>query len=245
MLASLVLASSTHPHDRLLFYVGLGAMPLLSLAWHSLMERAGAGRSVAPSARSLVAALVGFRLFVSPLLLPLVACSIVLTAPAESGARSILRAAAGRDAVIVSSPDYFHVKLVPVLAALEAQPPPARLFALSFGEQPLALRRLDAHTLEVTYGGDGLLASPLLELYRSRSEPLPVGTRVELDAVTVQVTAHGAHGRVSAARFRFQRPLDDARRSFLAWDGARYTPLALPPAGGELAVPGAALRFGL
>jgi hypothetical protein len=50
---------------------------------------------------------------------------------------------------------------------------------------------------------------------------------------------------VSAARFRFRRPLDDPRRLWLAWDGARYAPRALPATGQRLQVPGAALRFGL
>ena len=244
-LASLVLACSTHPHNRLLFYGGLGVMPLLSLAWHALMQPATTGVPVAPLARTLVAALVGFRLFVSPLLLPLAACSIALTAPAEVGARSILRAGARREVVLVSSPDAFHMKLVPVLAALESQPPPAQLLALSFGEQPLTLRRLDAHTLELDYGGAGLLASPLLELYRARAEPLPVGARVVLDSVEVHVVAHGPQGTIARARFRFRRALDAAQLSFLAWDGTGYAPVALPEVGSSLQVAGAALRFGL
>ena len=120
-LGALVLACSTHPHNRLLFYVGLGVMPLLSLAWHALLERASEGRQVPRLAHVLVAALVGFRLLISPLLLPLMACSVMLTAPAEAGAHSLLAAAAGREVVLVSSPDYFHMKLAPVLAALEAE----------------------------------------------------------------------------------------------------------------------------
>jgi hypothetical protein len=137
------------------------------------------------------------------------------------------------------------MKLVPVLAALESQPSPASLFALSFGEQPLALRRADAHTLEVEYQGAGLLASPLLELYRSRSEPLPIGTRVALGAVEIEVVAHGPEGRVSRARFRFRRPLDDAQLAFVAWDGSGYVPLTLPQGSAAVRVPPAALGFGL
>jgi hypothetical protein len=242
---ALVLACSTHPHNRLLFYVGLGVMPLLSLAWHALLERASQGQAVPKLANALVAALVGLRLLISPLLLPLTACSVAITAPAEAGARSLLASGAGREVVLVSSPDYFHLKLAPVLAALETTPPPAHLFALSFGDLPLAVRRLDAHTLKVGYAADGLLASALLALYRSPNEPLPVGSRVALDTVDVQVTAHNRSGRVSQATFRFRTPLDDARFAFLVWDGARYAPFVMPAVGKTTPVPGAPIGFGL
>ena len=122
----------------------------------------------------------GYHLILSPFLLPLASVSIAVTKPAETAARAALAVSADRDLVFFTSPDYFYVKLMPVIAALEHRPPPRRIRALSFGAVPLHITRPDARTLDVAFEG-GLLASPLLELYRARDLPMPVGTRVDLD----------------------------------------------------------------
>ena len=140
----------------------------------------------------------------------------------------------------MSSPDYFYVKLLPVLAALEQREPPRRLRALSFGAVPLTIDRSDERTLDVEFGG-GLLASPLLELYRARELVMPRGARVELSGMQVEVRALTRDRRVAAARFRFAASLDDPRYAFLYWDGERYRPFEIPLLGQRGRVPPARL----
>jgi hypothetical protein len=247
MVLSLVPACTTHPNNRLLFFVGLGAFGLLSQLWHGLLEGARwvpDSRAFGRVARPFAALATGFHLMISPLLLPVTACSILLTAPAGRGAAQALSESAGRDLVVVSAPDYFHVKLVPVLAALRRQTPPERLRAISFGDTALQVFRTDDTTLRVRFAR-GILADPLLELYRDRDAPMPVGSRVSLAGLDVEVTALTQDGRVSEARFRFDRSLDDPRLRFLAWDGQGYSRWRPPAPGASARVPPAALRFGL
>jgi hypothetical protein len=244
---ALAIACGTHPNNRLLYFVGLGAMPLLSQLWHGLIQDAPWLRASAwwrRSARGVAALGVGFHLLLSPLLLPLSVCSIALTAPTETAAMSLVEAGAGRDVVVVSSPDYFHTKLAPVLAALSGREPPRRLRVLSFGAVPLKLTRGDERTLDVAFEG-GLLDSPLLELYRARDAVMPKGTRVQLHGLDIEVTELTADGRIAAARFRFDAALEDRRFAVLNWDGAAFSPFALPHVGQQVDVPAARLRQGL
>jgi hypothetical protein len=245
MLAALVPACTTHPNNRLLFFVGLGAMPLLAQLWFGFVERAAwlAGSAWRRAARLLAVLLVGFHAVISPLLLPLTAWTIALTAPAEAAARSALAQARGRDLVLVSSPDFFYEKLVPVLAALDGTPPPRHLRALSFGPVALHVTRPDARTLDVRFEG-GLLGTPLLELYRARDAVMPAGSRVELDGLRIEVTALTADRRIAAARFTFADALEAAHFCFLAWDGDAYRPFTPPKVGGTAELAPALLRLG-
>ena len=244
---ALVLGCSTHPNNRLLFFVGIGVMPLVSQLWHAALLGAPYLPPVGTRGRRVLnvfsAVTVGFRLFVSPLLLPITACSVLLSAPITEAARDALVRANGRELIAVSSPDFFHVKLVPVLSALEGLPLPARLRAISFGGVPLQITRSDAQTLDVSYRG-GILGSPLLELYRARTLPLALGTRVDLKGLSVEVTQVTRDGRVSAARFRFEHALEDERYRWVRWQDDRYVPFAPPPPGATVALPRADLRLG-
>jgi hypothetical protein len=246
-LAALVPACTTHANNRLLFFVGLGAMALLSQLWHGL--RRGAewlppSRSWRRAARGLAGLSVGFHLALSPLLLPLSGCSIVLTSGAERAVESALSQAKGRELIILSSPDYFYVKLLLVVAALERRRAPRRLRALSFGAVALRIERRDAHTLALGFEG-GLLGSPLLELYRARELVMPRGSRVRLEGLAIEVEQLTADGRIAAARFRFDAPLEDPRFCFLYWDGDDYRRFELPLVGQVVELAPAELRLGL
>jgi hypothetical protein len=247
MVVSLPPACTTHANNRLLFFAGLGAMALLSQLWHGVVLGAPwlrPGLFWQRVARGFAAFCVGYHLLLSPLLLPLAGCAIMLTAPAEAAAESALSQAEGRELVIIDSPDYFYVKLMPVLAALEKRPPPRRLRALSFGAVPLVVERPDARSLEISFQG-GLLSAPLLELYRARDLVMPVGSSVQLQGLEIEVERLTTDGRIAAARFRFEAPLEDARFRFLYWNGEGYGRFVPPALGQHVEVAPAVLRFGL
>ena len=151
---------------------------------------------------------------------------------------------AGRELVIVTSPDYYYVKLVPVIAALDRRPAPSRLRALAFGSLPVRVARTGPAELELVYEG-GLLASPLLELYRARDLPMPLGTQVDLQGLRITVTGLTPDGRVERARFAFDAPLEDARYDFRQWDGAEYARFVPPAIGTTTVLRPGQVRFGL
>jgi hypothetical protein len=252
---ALLTACATHPNNRLLFFSGLGAMALLSLVWHGLLEGAAwvsSGRAWNLAARPLIAAVMGLHLIVSPLLLPLAACSILLTSPtgrAVAGAIDLLGAEgsgdpADRDLVIVSSPAYYFVKLIPVVQALEGRPGPRRLRALGFGPVPLQLTRVDRRTLSLRFEG-GILSHPILELYRDARIPMQKGRVIELDGLRIRVAALTGDGRAQQVEFRFDQDLEADRFVWLAWEGDRYAPFRLPAPGETVRVAPARVPFGL
>jgi hypothetical protein len=243
---ALVPAVSTHPNNRLLFFVGLGAMGLLSQLWHGVLENApwlpmnGLGLT-----RVLAACVVGFHLVISPFLLPLTACSVALTAPAREAADAILAASKdGADVIVLTAPDFYYTKLARPIAALEGRPEPHRLRALSFGAVPVTVIREDARTLLVRYQG-GLLREPLLTLYRAADNPVREGERIALDGLSLQVTEVTPDGHIEAVRCAFDQDLDTPTLRFLAWDGAQLSPVRAPRVGGSLELPPASVRFAL
>jgi hypothetical protein len=247
MLLALPPACTTHANNRLLFFVGIGAMALLAQLFDLFVlgPSSAARPGLGIGARRAFALLsTGFHLLISPFILPLSACGILLTSQAELAVESARVQGEGRDLVIVSSPDYFYVKLLPVLAALQGRKPPHRLRALSFGAVPLRITRPDAQTLKLQYQG-GLLAAPLLELYRSRELPMPKGTRVRLQGLEIEVTAVTADVRAAEARFRFDAPLEDAHFAFVYWAGSGYRHFSPPAVGQSVELPPARLSFGL
>src|SRR5690606_38139646 len=138
---------------------------------------------------------------------------------------------AGRDAVFVTAPDYFAVKLIQLSRRVDGAPLPRRWRALSFGPQTVTGQRTDEQTLKLAYDG-GILADPLMELYRDRRLPTPPGYRVALEGLRIEVTETTDDGRARGVAFRFDVPLENDRFRFYAWsDEGRYVPFALPAIG--------------
>jgi hypothetical protein len=118
------------------------------------------------------------------------------------------------------------------------------LRALSFGAVPLEVTRPSERSLELRFAG-GLLREPLLQLYRNADDVLPVGSVVALSGLTIEVTELTADRRVLAARFSFDRPLEDAALHFASWDGQRFARFTPPAVGGKSRLAPAAIRLGL
>lgn len=233
MAAALVPACATHPHSRLLYFVGLGAMGLLSRLWLGAFEEEAwvpPSRLARATTRTFAATFTAFHLVISPVMLPLMACSVALTGSIQRGAESARALARGRDLIVVNAPEFFYVKLIPMLSGLDGGAAPRRLRALSFGAVALEVQRPDARTLDLRFVG-GLMREPLLELYRSGSDPPPVGTRIELEGLTIEVTGLTEDRHIERARYHFDRSLDDPGLQLARWDGTRFAPYTPPDVG--------------
>ena len=223
-LTGLVPMCSTHPHNRLLYLVGLGLMGLLAQLVHGYLEGAPFTlRPAFPWAPRLTRLLVGFRLWMSPVLLPAMACSVAFTTPIQRGLNAMVAqdAWAGETLVVLHAQDYFQVKLLPTAYALAGAKPPAQIVALSFGKGPMLARRLGPRTLELEWPR-GLLADPLDALYRDPRDLMPVGYTVQVEGVRIQVTGLLSDGRVRQARVEFDRPLDSAGMHWVRYHGRRW-----------------------
>jgi len=108
----------------------------------------------------------------------------------------------------------------------------------------VTVHRLDERTLELDYGG-GILSMPFLELYRDRDIPMPVGTRIELEGLSIEVRATTADGRVSKARFSFDTPLEAPSFKFYFWGEGGFEAFVPPAVGQSRSMPKPRIALGL
>jgi hypothetical protein len=237
MLLAAVPVCSTFPADRLLSFVGLGAMGLIAQLLAAALEdrsRLGDGR-VRRAAVSVVAILMALvHLVFAPPLLALRSRSMVAVG------RVIDRADAGipRDAaitqqtvVIVSAPSDALAGYVPLMRASRGEPRPAHLYWLATATTAVTLERVDARTLRIL-PADGLLRYEIDRMVRSpRSRPFAVGDRVTLVGVTMTIEAITADGRPTSVLAQFAVPLEDPSLIWRRWSGHTYVPYQPPAVG--------------
>jgi hypothetical protein len=242
---ALIPASSTFPHNRQLLFVSFGALALIAQFWERhAIELRGTPVSLASKLSGVLAGcLFGSHLLLSPLALPFTVCSPALSAPLHNGITAVGDEIQDREAVFMTAPDYFSVKLIQLARRAEKRPLPKHWRVLSFGSQPVVVKRTDDRTLIVDYIG-GILGTPFLELYRDRRIRMTPGEQVKLEGLVIEVTAVTADGRASQAKFTFDEPLDSDAFRFYYWIDETFKPFSLPAIGASQELPGAHMTWG-
>ncbi len=236
MLLSVVPSCATFPSDRLLLFVGIGAMALLAQLLAAVFEepvRQARSRVRRIVAACFAAVFVLIHLIVAPI-------GLLLRASYPAGPKAHLeqllipapkdRSVEKQDLVIVNPPLALVLHHLPAAWDLNGQPVPRRLRVLAPGLGPLAIRRPDARTL-VVRREEGFPTSYLDGLFRSERHPMSPGQRVELTGMTVEVLAVTDDGRPAEAAFRFAVPLDDPSLRWLQWKNGAFVPFTSPPIG--------------
>jgi hypothetical protein len=245
MLFALIPAGSTFPHNRQLMYASFGAMALIAHFWqrHAIELRGAVITLGSKLSGALGAVLFASHLFMSPLALPFAVLSPALSAPLHNGIRAVGDELQDREAVFITAPDYFSVKLIQLARRAEKRPLPKHWRVLSFGSQPLVVRRPDERTLIIDYEG-GILGTPFLELYRDRRLKMAPGYQVKLQGLLIEVLAVTADGRASQAKFSFTEPLGSEAFRFYYWIDETFKPFTMPAVGSSVTVPGAKMTWG-
>jgi hypothetical protein len=246
MVIALVPAASTYPHNRQLLFPSLGAMGLVAQLWHLYaIELKGAVLTQWSRFSGGFGAVVLFNhMILSPIYAPIAACSIIFTRPLMRAAEKVGDELVGRDAVFMTAPDYFAVKLVQLGRRIERKPLPRRWRALSFGPEPVTVTRIDDRTLALDYQG-GILTTPFMELYRDRRLKMAPGDTVSLAGLDITVTGVTSDGRANRAEFKFDTPLEDPMFVFYYWTDQEFRRFAPPPVGGHTSLPSAVVDWGL
>lgn len=245
MVISLVPAASTYPHNRQLLFPSIGAMGLIAQLWHLYaVELKGAALTrIARFSGGFGAVVLFNHMILSPIYAPVAAASIVFTRPLMRAAEAVGDDIVGHDAVFMTAPDYFAVKLVQLGRRIDRKPLPRRWRALSFGPQPVRVSRIDERTLSLDYEG-GILSTPFMELYRDRRIRMTPGERVSLEGLEIEVTGVTADGRANRAEFKFDTPLEDPMFVFYYWADGEFRHFKPPPIGGVTYLPSAVVDWG-
>jgi hypothetical protein len=243
MMLSLLPISAVSPSNRLLFFVGLGAMGLLALFLKGLIEKSGwlpspsAWRMIA---WGLAAYFIVLNLILAPFAMPINAYAIkpfgeqvdkaIATVPSD-------KLIEDQDLVLVNPPDYLlFASNIGTLKILEGKSFPKRIRALGVGSIPMELIRVDERTLNVRISG-GLFADPLGRLFRAKDDPMKVGEEVQLTGMNVHVTKLTENGDPQEVVFRFSVPLEDSSLRWLKWKEGIYVPFTPPEKGCSVIIP--------
>jgi hypothetical protein len=235
---SLLSVCSAVPHNRLLYFPSLGGVALLATAIDALAKsEPWLPRGVPRKVSQLVVAVSGgLHAFVSPLLLPLAACTVLLTHGiadrAVPSALATMPDAPHENLIFVTAPEYYAAEYLRLVQRARGGPEPAKVRLLSVGSVALRARRLDPHTLELTYE-NGLLQSVPLWLYRDGAHPMKAGETVRLDGLSIVVTRVTADGRPAVATFAFEEPLDSPKLRWVVWHDDHYIPFSPPRKDGD------------
>ncbi len=238
MLLSLLPISAVFPSNRLLFFAGLGAMPLVAELLVGIRTRAHwlpESKSWRRGARISAVVLAITHLPLSLVGMPLGALSVRQTgAPTERAAASLPADAAFADQelVLVNAPDYLlYVTHIPTHLALAELPAPQRIRALSTGPTAISVTRTGRRSLR--FGIDrGLYAGPLGRLFRDSESGLQVGDEVVLNGLTATIVGINAAGDPNLVHYEFDSELEDPGRRWLHWVDGKWREFT-PPAIGD------------
>lgn len=235
MLLSAIPLASTFPSDRLLLFVGIGAMALVARLVHGFVSGAQRAAPVSIVRSALTLGLAGLHGIAAPVLLPMRAAQMELFGVAhDRAARDIPASLAVKDrtVVVVATPVVLFANYIQAEREYEGLPRPKHLYVLSDASSPLEITRSGPMRLTI-HPREGFLYTPLERHYRAA--PLPMGTEVRLSAMTARVVRMRPDGRPDAVEFSFPDPIDDYL--FLIWKDGHYVPFDLPQEADVTSVP--------
>jgi len=219
MLGSVAPASAALPADRLLLFVGLGAMGLLGRALPVILAARG-------PRRTLGVALACTHLVLAPLLFPVRAYAVrwfagllepCLTVPDGS-----------RDVVMVNALEVCPA-YCPIRAALDGRPAPPGVRTLAGGSDHVELERTGPRSVRVAREGGWFRTAPE-QMFWDPHEDLSVGAERRVRGLRAVVVASTPDGRPSEVEFHFDVILEE-----LAWLAVEHGELVTiePPCVGE------------
>jgi hypothetical protein len=231
-LCSALPLAAAAPSDRLLTFVGLGAMPLLATMLHETLASARAHAGVVPRALRLrdacVIAFALVHLIVDPLLLAPAALWPGLTERSlESVDASVPRdAELDQRAVIVTEvPDSILVSYLAPMRAYKGEAPIGKLYWLVGNTTPTQFERRGANGLRVTAQG-GFFSDAWNE--RNSRFPMHAGDHITLSEMNITVVQVTADGRPRVCDFVFAHPLEAEHYLWLRYDHDRLVPTRPP-----------------
>lgn len=237
MLIAAIPGCTTRPSERMLFFIGIGAMGVLAQYIAHVSGAGGIDRLPAYDRRIHRAT---FRVF---LVLHLIAAPVLLPLKVSAFAWGGRQLVAGVDEapvdedriaeqtiVVVGAPLFLIPTHIVLRRELQGKALPAAVVPLSSnggGILPEELTRVDERTIELK-ADHGFT----FFLLRDNRHPFTVGETVQLSDVRAEVLEVDDRGHALRVRYVFSAPLEDPSYHWLRMEGFEFEPFA-PPAPGE------------
>lgn len=244
MVLSIVPMCSGEPHNRMLFVASIGAAGLIASWWQAYSDQVK--HALSAFSRRFGKTMVVGHLFVSPFIVPFNAVGMVFFSAIQDSFDDVGAEAVGRDAIFVTSPDYFAVRLMKMTKAVEHKPSPARFRALAYGPEQITIERPAQNTLILNYAGGAMhepaVTKQALDLYRTLNKPMHKGQKVALEGLAIELLEVTEDGRPLRVQFDFAESLDADRYRFYNWADNHFQKLQVPAVGEERTLPRAILE---
>ena len=229
MLLSVVPITAGFPHDRLLFFVGIGAMGVLAMLLVRLFDRS----LVPPAGRVFAWVLVVVHVVLAAALQLMMNASVAAQEPQYADAPRSLPDDSRLESqrlLIVNHPLTFYGQYTLLIRRFDGRPAPASMLMLAPGDSSLVIERPSKDTLLIE-AESGWMGTPFDILYRARARSFPTHYRVALSDVRIAVVKWMDDGRPRKVRFTFERELEDASFRWVRFEDGRYVPFELPRVG--------------
>ena len=229
MLLSVVPITAVFPHDRLLFFVGIGATGLLAMLLVRLFDRSLAP----PTGRAFAWVLVVVHVVLAAGLQLMMNASVAAQEPHYADAPRSLPEDSRLESqrlLIVNHPMTFYGQYTLLIPRFDGRPAPETMLMLAPGDTRLVVERLSKDTLSIE-AESGWMGTPFDGLYRARTRPFPMDYRVTLSDVRIAVVTWMEDGRPRKVRFTFERALEDESFRWVRFEDGRYVPFELPRVG--------------
>lgn len=228
--------SATFPSGRTLLIAGFGMMGLLGLACSATLEnatwaRAPWGNKSRPLIRAYAAwSWLGHLLLAPPLFLLSLHSMVMLDRVIHELGAGVPAdgSAVGKRLVLVNAPDTALSYYLIGVHLEEGRAPPSRMLIMAGGRRDSRFSRTGERTFVVHEDG-GFYRTGTELLFRSVDPPLPIGTTVAFEDLTVWVSHTTEDGVPDEATFVFSKDLD--QYVFRKWVGRTLVPCALPSIG--------------
>jgi hypothetical protein len=231
------------PHNRMLFVASIGAAGLIAQWWQTSVRDAldVTGRTLGGYSRVFGAAMVRIHIFVAAPLVAFNAVGLIFFDAVRHSFNDVGPEAVGREAVFLTSPDYFAVRLMKMSKAVDNVPGPARWRTLGIGPEQTTVTRAADKTLVLDYEGGALheasLTKASLDLYRSVNNPMQKGQTVDLQGLHIEVLEVTGDGRPRRVAFNFAQSLDSPGYRFYNWADNHFHEFAIPAVGDKRVLP--------
>jgi len=254
MLISILPISATFPSNRLLFFVGFGAMGLVAC----LLDRICAQSSTRP-VRIIAWVMFLVHGVMGPLGLPI--NSMGFRAPIEFLNRGIASfpydapEIESKHVVAITNPIPLYASMIALEGSLQNKTLPLSFRTLASSTSDVEVERLDDRTLRIrpadafNPGIDRDRPSghePFVDvqrmfvmldsLFRDPEAAFQVGEVIALKGMTIEITETNARGLATEALFRFDVPLEDNSLMWVKWDKWEFHPSQPPKIGEKIVI---------
>lgn len=244
MVLSVLPICATFHSDRLLTFVGIGAMGLIAQFIHFVFAKTEEKPKLILwriPALGLAGIFILVHLIIAPLALPVRAANTMI--PKKYLDKLMItegldESVKNQDLIIVNPPIVFLMLQSPMMWECNNQPMPRHIRNLTSSLfQPVEVYRPDAKTL-VIRPSYGFYTYVLDSIFRDEDNPFAVGDRVELTGMTVEIREITNDGQVSEAAFIFSTILEDPSLRWLQHKDGAFVPFTPPAVGQRVVLPG-------